>query len=131
MSKLNFMILEPLETGKHYHDKEVIDFYSGVSVIDGVIHENVRVKLYKGRSRNSSVIYATVWLKNEQYDMRGSGRASGGNYHKPSAAITDAIVSCGVRVSRELTNDYDIIWAVEELTKILSGSDTVRVISQV
>lgn len=89
--------------GKNYSNtKEMIAALSVVGTgSDGQLVECVTVRVYMGRSRSASVVYATVWLRGTVHGS-GSGSAGGGGYCKQSAAIASAISSCGVTLSEEV-----------------------------
>lgn len=94
------------ESGRHYHEKEVIQFYSGVVEDGGSLTEVVRLKVYASRSRRSGTRYATIWCKNSNTNtyIRGSGRAGGGGYNIACGAISGAIRDAGI----EILSDFDV-----------------------
>ena len=84
---------------KNYQNKEVIDSYSlVVSTHDRGLQEVVRAKLYMGRSKSASTVYANVWIFGPSSAHRGSGSAGGYGYHKESEALARAFEDAGVRL---------------------------------
>lgn len=93
-------------TPQSYRTKELISCHSIVVVSrdnPSDIHEVGKVRCYMGRSNNASVVYATVSIHFGEYHANGYGKAGGGGYHKPSAAIGDALRCAGI----ELLNPID------------------------
>lgn len=67
----------------------------------------VDCRVYMGHSKNSSTVYCSLWVnikdlkkpKTWQYaGTSGTGSAGGYGYHKPSAAVQDALVSAGIEL---------------------------------
>lgn len=84
---------------KNYQSKEVIASYSLiVSTHDRGLQEVVRAKLYMGRSKSASTVYANVWISGPSSAHRGSGSAGGYGYHKESEALARAFEDAGVRL---------------------------------
>ena len=86
-------------------DKETIRQYTLVDKKTERVVVDCRV--YMGRSRNASTVYAAVWVnisaakKPDAWlygETSGRGFASGYGYHKGSAAIGDAISSAGIEL---------------------------------
>lgn len=55
-------------------------------------------RVYMGRSSNSSQVYASTWIKGDNYYIAGHGVAGGWGYHKASAAIAMALSSAGIKL---------------------------------
>ena len=72
-----------------------------IVVVDdaGSKRQIVDCRLYMGRSRNASAVYCSIWanghINNEQVWITGHGKAGGYGYHKPSAAMQNAITAAG------------------------------------
>lgn len=62
------------------------------------LREIVDCRVYMGRSRNSSTVYASLWVNTFDAHTSGTGSAGGYGYHKESAAIQDAITSAGIEL---------------------------------
>lgn len=67
----------------------------------------VDCRIYVGRSRNASTVYASIWInlsdkKKPEYwahaSTSGTGSAGGWGYHKGSAAVSDALTSGGIEL---------------------------------
>ncbi|MFX5068880.1 hypothetical protein ABTC68_19770, partial [Acinetobacter baumannii] len=54
---------------------------------------------------------------------RGQGKAGGYGYHKPSAALADAISDAGIRLSRSISGCGDDVMrdACEAIARALTG----------
>ena len=84
---------------KNYQSKEVVDGYSLIVATRGRgLQEVVRAKLYMGRSKSASTVYANVWISGPGSAHRGSGSAGGYGYHKESEALARAFEDAGVRL---------------------------------
>ena len=79
-------------------DKELVSAYSIIGKIDGKLREVVTARCYMGRSKNSSVVYASLWTHGTGISIAGHGKAGGYGYHKESAAIAGAISSAGIEL---------------------------------
>jgi hypothetical protein len=95
--------------------KEQIDGYTLVVCIDEQIVAPVDVRIYMGRSASASVVYASVWLRYENIQCSGHGKAGGHGYHKASAAVSAALASAGVKLSVDIDGcgDSAIVEAIE------------------
>jgi hypothetical protein len=93
-------IKNPQDNGRNYGgEKELINAYSVVAVHKGRPVEAVTARAYMGRSRNASVVYASIWCRPADRNAAwaaGHGSAGGYGYHKESAAFDDAIMSAGI-----------------------------------
>ena len=82
------------------NEKETVSRYT---VIDKKTErEIINCAVYMGRSRNSSQVYASIWISSEGFYVSGYGEAGGYGYHKESAAIGNAISSAGVKLFGKL-----------------------------
>ena len=89
------------DNGKNYgHKKELIQTFN---VITDTLKEIITVRCYMGRSASASVVYASLWITAPDYHSSGTGKAGGYGYHKPSAAIGDAIASAGIGLSKDIS----------------------------
>ena len=94
-------IKELADNGKNYgHKKELIQTFN---VITDTLKEIITVRCYMGRSASASVVYASLWITAPDYHGSGAGKAGGYGYHKPSAAIGDAIASAGIGLSKDIS----------------------------
>ena len=60
--------------------------------------EIVDLRLYMGKSRNSSQVYASVWISSKDVYTTGHGVAGGYGYCKRSAAADSALSSAGIQL---------------------------------
>ena len=82
-------------------DKEVINHYHAIGLIDGELTPLVDCRLYMSRSGDgASPVYCALWLLyGENGYSSGRGTASGyGYYHKRSSAVGQAIRSAGIKL---------------------------------
>lgn len=80
-------------------EKELVDSWDVVVAHKGKLERPVTARAWMGRSKNSSVVYASIWVHGgKSVECSGSGRAGGYGYHKISAALDDAIRSAGVKL---------------------------------
>lgn len=87
----------PRFNGTNYSDtKELMSVFSVVGIKDGELAEVATARIYRGRSKTSTRVYATVWVRGL---CSGSGYAGGGGYHRGSAAVAGAIHSAGITLS--------------------------------
>lgn len=76
----------------------------------------VDCRVYMGRGSSVSVVFASIWVnikdmnkpKTWQYaSTSGTGSAGGYGYHKPSAAVQEALTSAGIEFhARDKTRHY-------------------------
>lgn len=76
-------------------EKETVSKYI---VMDKTGKEFVDCRVYMGRSKQSSTVYASIWVQGFEVHTSGYGTASGYGYHKESAAIQSAISSAGIEL---------------------------------
>ena len=119
------------DNGRNYGgEKETLETYKviGVGKTRSDIHELATLRIYRGRSRNASRVYASLWLTYGNYNS-GTGWAGGYGYHKASAAAAEAIRSAGIKLDKDIggTGDRATEDAMHAIG-IMQGFDTVRVI---
>ena len=98
------------DNAKHLsRDKEMIRAASVVVANDQEPRELVVARWYKGRSPGASRIYCSVWVQSygENQMRTGHGWASGGGYHKASAALESALESAGITLSERIAGRGD------------------------
>lgn len=62
------------------------------------VREIVDCRVYMGRSRQASMVYASIWVHAFEVHTSGRGSAGGYGYHKESAAIEHAILDAGIEL---------------------------------
>lgn len=92
-----------VQNAKNLGDKkEIVGQYKlvGLRMVDGVpqFREIVDLRLYMGKSRNSSQVYASVWISSGDVYTTGHGVAGGYGYCKRSAAADNALSSAGIQL---------------------------------
>lgn len=101
---LTAKLIEARQNGRNYGgEKEMHAAYSVVTVSKGELREVVTCRVYMGRSRSASTVYASLWANNGEQWTAGHGQAGGYGYHKESAAIDDAIRSAGFKLSHSVS----------------------------
>ena len=106
--------------GKNYaYGKETVSTYNVLAVVKGRAVNAITCRVYMGRSRNSSTVYATVWLDGKEYHASGSGQAGGYGYHKESAAVDTALAMAGVKLSRSIHGTGETREALEATARAL------------
>jgi hypothetical protein len=77
--------------------KELVSSWHIIAAYKGELCEAVTVRCYMGRSREASVMYASVWIRCTDGTWHsGRGSAGGYGYCKQSSAIGKAFVNAGV-----------------------------------
>lgn len=76
-------------------EKETVSKYL---VLDKNGKEFVDCRVYMGRSRSASTVYASIWVNGDGVYTTGKGSAGGCGYHKESAAIGSAISDAGIEL---------------------------------
>lgn len=112
------------ENGKNYgSEKEMVSCYSVIGTYKGQLRESVTCRVYMGRSKSASSVYASIWVAGSVY-ASGTGTAGGWGYHKESAAIASAISSAGIELygnqyadEKGMIYDYEKKEHVKENTK--------------
>ena len=99
----------------HGNKKEMIRTYN---VITDGLENIITARCYMGRSKESSTVYASIWIDTPCYHSGGKGKASGYGYHKESAAIGAAIESAGITLDQSIDGVGDA--AIEEALKAIA-----------
>ena len=94
-------------------EKEIVSKYIVLGFINGAQKEIVDARAYMGRSRNSSTVYASIWVHGGEVHTSGKGSAGGYGYHKESAAIGSAISDAGIELYGDVY-DSDCRWNYAE-----------------
>ena len=103
-AKLTFSSSPP-QNAKQPENKEMVCCYNVVVAAKARLINAVTARLYMGRSKNASVVYACLWIRSQDYYCSGKGQAGGGGYDKRSAAVAEAINSAGVTLFDDNDND--------------------------
>ena len=85
--------------------KETVGTWSLVAVTPSTnqLAEIITARTYMARSADGAgPVYASVWIRSPGFHTSGHGRANGYGYHKPSAAIQDALDSAGFKLERAI-----------------------------
>ena len=100
--------------GRNYGaEKETIGAIRVIAYHQGEFATPVDIRVYSGRSSSASRVYCTVWLQSTaaaspyMKERSGSGHASGGGYHKASAALSAALSSAGVTLDSDIDGRGD------------------------
>ena len=109
-------IIEQVHKAKNYGgEKETVSKYVVLAKTAqcNELREIVDCRVYMGRSRNSSTVYASIWVHAADFYTSGTGTAGGYGYHKESAAIQSAITSAGIELYGDVCGS-DCQWNYEE-----------------
>lgn len=79
-------------------ERETVERWIAVAYTKGKFLTPVTVRVYCGRSRAASTIYASIWVQSPKRECSGRGSASGCGYHLSSTAIGEAIRDAGVEL---------------------------------
>ena len=104
--------------------KEMVSAMSAVALINGKMREVVVARWYKARkSDGASPVYASIWTYGAGFDISGHGRATGGGYHKASAALSAAIDSARIVLSERIDGlgDGASQRALEAIARAIAG----------
>ena len=104
-----------------------------VMVVDGDdIAVPITAKFYMGRSRNAMTVYCNVWTGDRRGMRRtsGYGFATGGGYHKESAALSSAIQSAGISLSEQIdgVGETAMTDALTAIARELGYTGNIRII---
>lgn len=83
-------------------EKELVHAISVVGAVKGETSELITARFWMGRSRNASRVYCSVWLRDGEGGA-GHGTASGYGYDKKSAALSEALESAGITLSKDIS----------------------------
>jgi hypothetical protein len=118
-------------------DKEVVQKYHAIGLFNGEMREIIDCRLYMSRSGDgASPVYCSLWILGGEHWTSGRGTASGYGYHKCSAAVSSALSSAGVILTRDDGAMADISGvgdsAIEEAFRAIGaamGADQVLIVS--
>lgn len=94
---------EPRSNARNlYGEKETIGTLLLFGVRNGAPDHLATARFYMARSGDgASPVYCSVWLHSGNWTS-GRGRATGGGYHKKSAALDAALTSAGITLSERI-----------------------------
>ena len=86
----------------------------------------VDCRVYIGKSSSSTTVYCSVWVYGEKL-YTGLGKAGGGGYHKPSAAMYEALHNAGWAVSESISGcgDGAMRKAAVAVAQAVAGHDDI------
>ena len=101
-------LIKPYSNARNYSGKKELtnSYQLIVSTSDGP-KEVIDARCWMGRSNQSSVVYAAIWVTGKGQCYSGRGIARGYGYHKASAAIDEAIYSAGIKLSNSISGVGD------------------------
>ena len=67
----------------------------------------VTARMYTPLRPNSSMTTAIIWVHTPDRNVCGSGKTSGYGYHRPSAALAEAIHNAGISLSQDISGSGD------------------------
>jgi len=107
------------ETEKTYARREN-GFHREIAVIDPKTGRAlVTARIYWP----GSTAYCALWINAHPVNGRGNGKAGGGGYHKPSAALAAAIDDAGIQLSESINGvgDSAMERALEAIARAATG----------
>lgn len=109
------VIKSEVQNARNYgNEKETVSKFVVLGKVNGETREIVDARCYMGRSRNSSTVYAALWVHGAGVYTSGRGQAGGYGYHKESAAIADAIRSAEIDLFGSPYSNVDRRWNYDE-----------------
>ena len=85
----------------HFGQLSVISL-SAKPYSEGRMPEAITLRLYGTGTKN----YAALWIAGND-DRRGTGQAGGYGYHRPSAAVSEAIRNAGIELDEDISGVGD------------------------
>ena len=98
--------------------KEMIATWNVIVDSNDGLRDIITARCYMGRSTNASTVYASIWVHSTDHRTNGTGKAGGYGYHKQSAAVSDAIRSAGITLSKDISGAGDS--AIESALKAIA-----------
>ena len=96
----------PQDNGKNRsNQKEMVGAWStiGTDPTTGELREIITARTYMARSADGAgPVYGSIWIHTPGSYAGGNGTARGYGYHKPSAAIDEALTSAGIKLARPI-----------------------------
>lgn len=116
---IEFKCLEGIQARKHRREKNFQEEFSLI-LFDKELNKFqsvISLRIYGTQAKN----YACLWVSNNGMYSNGSGSAGGYGYHRPSAAVQEAMESAGIKLDRSISGvgDSAIIGALHAIAKYL------------
>lgn len=104
-------------------------FYSQMSAIEPSTGKEAVICRFYAPLKGSTV-YCCIWIKGKKHHASGAGKAGGYGYHKPSAALQEAIKTAGFKLSENISGRGDSAMhdAIESLAKTVTGLRKLHII---
>lgn len=121
-NKIEKMELKECKHNMRFRDKaEHVGGYIGTVCQDGEILVPVDVRFYMGRSSSASVVKCAIWIYSTDHHGMGYGSAGGYGYDKQSAALDEAIESCGIKLKERIggVGDSACVGAIDAILAYL------------
>lgn len=114
-----FKYLEGIQARKHRREKNFQEEFSLIAYDKefGKFQSVISLRIYGTQAKN----YACLWVSNNGMYANGSGSAGGYGYHRPSAAVQEAMDSAGIKLDRSIggAGDSAIIGSLHAIAKYL------------
>lgn len=98
----------------HRRQADFAGEYLFIARVGDKLKDVIRCRLYSTKVR----WYCCIWIQTETDYVSGSGYAGGYGYHKPSAAVSDAIQAAGYELSEDIDGRGDS--AIEQAIQALA-----------
>lgn len=91
---------EDVQNARQPDNREIVGNLDLVFFDKGKFHRAVTLRLWMGRSRTASTVYACAWFHDRAGKrwLSGKGQAGGYGYCKMSGAVDAAVDSAGIKV---------------------------------
>lgn len=115
-----------LKAKAHRKENNFMEQFTGIVVDNDDVREAVVLRIYGTSARNT----ACLWYNNGENWADGSGSAGGYGYHRPSAAVQEALERAGVTLSEDISGrgDSAIRDAVQALLEKLYPDARVKTV---
>jgi hypothetical protein len=113
------------------NEKEMTFTFNAIVRIGKSLKNVLTIRTYMGRSSSASVVYASIWaFGKKSQSWSGHGKAGGYGYHKPSAAIGEAITSAGITLDKRIdgVGDSAIREAIEAIVRAMGYKGEILIV---
>jgi hypothetical protein len=84
--------------GKFRKDRGLYEHYTVIAIYPDQVKEAVVARIYS----TSSTCNAAVWIQGPVHFRNGGGKTNGCGFHRPSAALSNALSACGVKLDDDI-----------------------------
>lgn len=108
---------EGIQARKHRREKNFQEEFSVIAWNGEKFQSVITLRVYGTQAKN----YACLWVSNGGVYANGSGSAGGYGYHRPSAAVEEAMERAGIRLEKHIggVGDTAIIGGLNAICEYL------------